>query len=65
MHISNGACSILYLMQHKILMNVGFGFARVLIKEIRISEGLLFPPQKLGYFLNTFLITIFTGSMSM
>ena len=40
-YIFNGAHSIFYLMLHKISLNVGLGFARVRIKGILISEGLL------------------------
>ena len=42
MYIFNEAYSIFYLMHHKILTNMGFGFARVKIKGTRISEGLLY-----------------------
>ena len=42
MYIFNGAYSIFYLMHHKILTNMGFGFVRVKIKGTRISEGLLY-----------------------
>ena len=34
--------AIFYLMHHKISLNMGFGFARVQIEGIRISECLLY-----------------------
>ena len=41
MYICNGPYSVFYLMHHKLLLNMWFGFARVWIKGIRISKGVL------------------------
>ena len=54
MYIFNGPYSVFNLMHHKILLNMGFGFARVQIKGIRISEGVHYLKQEYLEFFSTF-----------
>ena len=59
--IFNGAYSIFYLIHHKILMNIGtfgFGFARVQIKGIQISEGVLYRLLELRTYFDILLFMV-------